>query len=69
MNAHCALADAHRPKVYNTADLQDTSSFEGVAHKTITGMHHHGTRQLEVHCNAEAIANWYHAIAEPSFSL
>ncbi|CAK0784615.1 hypothetical protein CVIRNUC_007819 [Coccomyxa viridis] len=52
---HCAnepcldlYKDAHRPKVYNTADLQDTSSFEGVAHKTITGMHHHGTRQLEM---------------------
>ena len=46
----CALADAHRPKAYNTADLEDTSLFEGVAHKTITGMRHHGTRQLEVFC-------------------
>lgn len=65
----CSLADAHRPKAYNTAELEDTSSFKGLAHKTITGMRHHGTRQLEVLCNTESTSHWYCAIAVPPFMV
>ena len=44
----CAFADLHRPRTYSIEDIEDTSPVHGLSHKTISGMHHHGTKQLEV---------------------
>ncbi len=45
---HDILADVHRPALYNIEEIEDVSPIFGLSHKTISGMHHHGMKQLEV---------------------
>ena len=45
---HDTVADVERPAVYNIDEIEDVSPIFGLSHKTISGMHHHGMKQLEV---------------------
>lgn len=45
---HGIFADVERPAVYNIEEIEDVSPIFGLSHKTISGMHHHGMKQLEV---------------------